>query len=110
MEMVGIFSSMNKHGIIKDMRERGIEWVFIGSVDNILLKTVDVFLIGATVKGNTEIGTKTILKKGPGEKVGVFCKKNNKIKVIEYTEIPEDVEQLQDDSRRAYLWRSTHNV
>jgi len=88
----GIFSSMNKSGILKDMKEKGIEWVFIGSVDNILLKLVDVFLIGATVKEKTLIGTKTILKKAPKEKVGVFCKRQGKVKVIEYTEIPEDIE------------------
>jgi len=87
----GIFSSMSKRGILDDMRARGIEWVFIGSVDNVLLKMVDTFLIGATVFKKTEIGTKTILKKEPNEKVGVFCRKKGKIKVIEYTEIPEEL-------------------
>ena len=36
----GIFNSMLKKGVIADMEKRGIEWVFIGSVDNILLKYV----------------------------------------------------------------------
>ena len=34
----GIFNSMYKNGIIKDMQKRGIKWIFIGSIDNILLK------------------------------------------------------------------------
>ena len=37
----GIFISMQKNGIIDDMKKRGIEWVFIGGVDNILTKMVD---------------------------------------------------------------------
>ena len=37
----GIFNSMLKKGAIADMDRRGIEWLFIGSVDNILLKYVD---------------------------------------------------------------------
>jgi len=79
------------------MRKRGVEWIFIGSVDNVLLKLVDTFLIGATVSRNTKIGTKTILKKAPEERVGVFCKRQGKVRVIEYTEIPEDISYKQDE-------------
>ena len=32
----GIFNSMLKKGVIDDLEKRGVEWVFIGSVDNIL--------------------------------------------------------------------------
>lgn len=35
---------MLKKGAIADMEKRGIEWIFIGSVDNILLKLVDSLL------------------------------------------------------------------
>lgn len=41
----GIFNSMLRRGILEDMKKRGIEWVFIGSIDNVLLKIVDVLLI-----------------------------------------------------------------
>lgn len=34
----GIFTSMRKDGVIYDMKARGIEWVFIGGVDNVLVK------------------------------------------------------------------------
>ena len=44
----GIFNSMLREGAIKDMDKRGIEWIFIGSVDNVLLKNVDVLLLGIT--------------------------------------------------------------
>ena len=40
----GIFNSMLKTGAIADMDKRGIEWLFVGSVDNILLKYVDTLL------------------------------------------------------------------
>lgn len=89
----GIFNAMLKNKIIEDLKNKGIEWIFIGSVDNILLKIVDVELIGLTVKEKNLIGTRTILKEYPEEKVGVFCKQNNKIKVIEYTELPKEMAQ-----------------
>ena len=93
----GIFNSMLKNGAIEDMEKRGIEWVFIGSVDNILLKYVDTLLIGLTVSEGNQIGTRTVLKRSPEEKVGVLCKQNGKIKVIEYTELPKDIAIITHD-------------
>ena len=87
----GIFYSMAKNGIINDMKKNDIEWVFIGSVDNLLVKYVDTLLLGLAIKQNVKIATRTIIKNDPYEKVGVLCKKNGRVNVIEYTEIPEDM-------------------
>ena len=87
----GIFYSMAKNGIIDDMKKKNIEWVFIGSVDNLLVKYVDTLLLGLAIKRKVKIATRTIIKNSPYEKVGVLCKKNGRIKVIEYTEIPEEM-------------------
>lgn len=94
----GIFNSMLKKGIISDMDKRGIEWLFIGSVDNILLKYVDILLLGLTASRGSQIGTRTVLKRSPDEKVGVLCKQNNKVRVIEYTELPDDIASITDDN------------
>ena len=94
----GIFNSMLKKGAIEDMDKRGIEWIFIGSVDNILLKNIDVLLLGLTASRGNQIGTRTVLKRSPDEKVGVLCKQNNRVKVIEYTELPDDIASITDDN------------
>ena len=94
----GIFNSMLKKGVLEDMEKRGIEWIFIGSVDNVLLKYVDVLLIGLTAATKNKIGTRTVLKTNPTEKVGVLCKQNNRVKVIEYTELPEDIAKITHDN------------
>lgn len=87
----GIFYSMKKNGIIEDMKKRGIEWVFIGSVDNLLIKYVDTLLLGLAIENGSKVATRTIIKNSPYENVGILCKKNGKVKVIEYTEIPEKI-------------------
>ena len=56
-----------------------------------MLKNVDPLLIGLTLKTGNQIGTKTVLKRNPQENVGVFCKQNKKIEVIEYTELSKDM-------------------
>ena len=94
----GVFESMRKDGVIADMKNKGIEWVFIGGVDNVLAKMVDSVLTGLSIKNNVLAAGKSVVKAGPKERVGVFCKRNGKPSVIEYTEITEEMAEAQDKS------------
>jgi len=93
----GTLESMNKSGIIDEMKEKGIEWVFISGVDNVLVKPIDPLLIGMSIHNKVLASVKTVEKTDPKEKVGVFCRKNKKIGVVEYTEISESMANLRDD-------------
>ncbi len=84
----GTYSSLRSSGCLADMKERGIKWIFIGSVDNALLKMVDITLLGMAKYKNVQIASKSVVKANPHEKVGVFCKMNGHPKVIEYSELP----------------------
>ena len=77
----GTLESMQRAGIIEEMKDRGIEWVFINGVDNVLVKPVDPILIGMSVQGKALGAVKSIEKNDPKEKVGVFCKKNKRVGV-----------------------------
>ena len=78
---------MKKNGIIYDMKSRGIEWAFIGGVDNVLVNMVDPVLLGLAIDKKVLAAGKSVVKAGPHEKVGVFCKRNGKPSVVEYSEI-----------------------
>lgn len=93
-----IYQSMKKDGIIEDMKKNNIKWIFVGGVDNILLKIIDPVLTGLTIKENNKISSKSVVKTNPKEKVGVFCKIAGKPKVIEYTELPEDLACKRDEN------------
>ena len=94
----GIFEAMYKNNIINDMKSKGIKWCFIGGIDNVLLKMVDPILVGVAISNNTLIASKSIVKASPNEKVGVFCKRNNKPSVIEYSEISDDMAHMCDEN------------
>lgn len=87
----GIFNSMHKNKILEDMKKRDIKWIFISSIDNILLKVADTTLIGIAEDKKVEIATKSLMRNSPDEKVGAICKKNNKIRVVEYSEMSEEM-------------------
>ena len=93
-----IYKSLKKSGLLDQMKKDSIEWIFVGGVDNILLRIVDPILVGVTVTENNLISSKSVVKKNPKERVGVFCKLNGVPKVIEYTELPEEMAEEIDEN------------
>lgn len=93
----GTLQSMDRSNVINEMKENGIEWVFINGVDNVLVKPVDPLFIGMAIHNKVLGAVKSIEKTDPKEKVGVFCRKNKKVGVVEYTEISDDMAHLRDD-------------
>lgn len=94
----GIFEAMRKNGVLYDMKEKGIEWVYIGGVDNVLAKMVDPVLTGLAISQNSLMAGKSLVKANPYEKVGVFCIKDGKPNVIEYTEISKELAEMTDEN------------
>lgn len=92
----GVFESLVKNGYLDDMKSRGIEWIFISGVDNVLAGLVDPIAVGLAVAEGTLATGKSVVKRSPSENVGVFCKKNGRPYVIEYTEITEDMSNARD--------------
>lgn len=99
----GTYSSLRASGCLAEMKEKGIKWVFIGGVDNALLKMADITLLGMAIKQNVQIASKSIVKANPHERVGVFGKMNGHPKVIEYSEMPEKMaEELDENGELKY--------
>jgi len=93
-----IYKSLKRAGLIEQMKADSVEWIFVGGVDNILLRIVDPIMVGLTIKENNLIASKTVAKRNPEEKAGVFCKLNGVPKVIEYTELPKDMAERRDEN------------
>ena len=88
------------------MKEMGVDWVFIGGVDNCLVKMVDPVLMGIAMDKKVTVACKSVVKANPSEKVGVFCKRNGKPNVIEYSEITEEMAQARDENGELYYGES----
>lgn len=86
-----VYKSLKESGMLADMESKSIKWVYICGVDNIMVNMVDSTFLGLAIKKGVLSGSKSIEKNYPEEKVGVFCKKNGKLAVIEYMEMTEDM-------------------
>lgn len=87
----GIFEALYKNGILEDMKNKGIEYLSIGNVDNILINQVDSLFMGIIKEGKYELAAKSVVKRSPDEPVGVYCKLNGKPSVIEYIDLNKEL-------------------
>lgn len=94
----GIFEALYKNNILEDMKGKGIQYLSVGNVDNILIYQVDPLIVGMMFDGKYDLGCKSIVKRTPEEPVGVFCKLNNRPSVIEYIDLNKDKAQMRDDN------------
>ncbi len=101
----GWFSSMSRAGLCGELHRRGVEWINIYAVDNVLQRIADPVFVGATILSGVNCGAKVVSKTCPGEKVGVLCREDGVPAIIEYYELtPEMAEQREADGRLAYRY------
>ncbi|MBQ7770648.1 MAG: UTP--glucose-1-phosphate uridylyltransferase, partial [Clostridia bacterium] len=94
----GWFSSLKKAGLVDDLHARGVEWLNIYAVDNVLQRIADPVFVGATIESGVNCGAKAIFKTIPTEKVGVLCMDGDKPDIIEYYELTDEMANQRDEN------------
>lgn len=94
----GWYSSMAKTGVLDDVHARGVEWLNVFAVDNVLQRMADPVFVGATIVSGCDSGAKVVRKAAPGEKVGVLCREDGKPSIIEYYEMTDEMANLRKDN------------
>lgn len=108
----GWFSSLVSEGYLEDIKEKGLEWLNVIAIDNVLQKTADPRFIGAVIRENATCGAKVVKKATPDERVGLICLNDGKPSVIEYFELERlkkenavSTEQMEHGVILNYLFR-----
>lgn len=78
-----------RSGIWDKWKARGIEHILFTLVDNALADPFDVELIGCHRSMANEVTIKSIAREDPTESVGVLVRSGGKVRVVEYSEIPD---------------------
>lgn len=92
----GIYGSLEKNGVLDDMEKRGVRYLHVHSMDNILVKVADPVFIGYCIKKEADCAAKVVQKNGPFEPLGVVSQVDGCVQVVEYSEITEKTATLTD--------------
>lgn len=92
----GWFASMEAAGLMPELAARGIEWLNVFAVDNVLQQIADPCFFGATVLSGCASGAKVVAKANPDERVGVLCLEDGRPSIVEYYEMTDEMRTLRE--------------
>ncbi len=100
----GFLAAMRQSGQFADMAERGIDLLFYGQVDNPLLPMADAVSIGWHLHRRSDMTTLVVRRRSADERVGVFVRDENHLRVVEYSELPEPLGAKSAADGRLTFW------
>ena len=87
----GWFSSFAKAGLLDDAKGRGVEWLNVFAIDNVLQRIADPVFVGAVIEEGYVSGGKVVRKANENERVGNLCLEDGKPQIVEYYEMTPEL-------------------
>ena len=106
----GIFRAMERSAVLGDLEERGIDVIMTMQVDNPLMRPADPELIGAHLMARAEMSTLVVAKRSPEERMGVMATIDGRTALVEYSDLPEELEQARDSGGALTYWAGSTGV
>ncbi len=100
----GSLRALHRAGALDLMQREGIDVLSYFQVDNPLVRFIDPAFVGWHVIRGSEMSSKMVPKAYAEEKVGHFCMQRGNLVVVEYSDLPMDMQKETDaDGRLRYV-------
>ncbi len=87
----GSLKALYTSGALADMKERGVHHIAYVQVDNPNVHVVDPLFLGLHSMQKSQMSSKMLPKAYAKEKLGNFCLVDDKVTVIEYSDLPDEL-------------------
>jgi UDP-N-acetylglucosamine/UDP-N-acetylgalactosamine diphosphorylase len=92
----GSLRALQRSGSLDLMEREGIDTLSYFQVDNPLVRSIDPSFIGWHLVRQSEMSSKMVKKAYAEEKVGHFCVQDGKLVVVEYSDLPIEMQRETD--------------
>lgn len=106
----GVVAALGRAGLLDEMARRGIELLFYFQVDNPLVAVADPEFLGYHLLARSEMTTQVIAKRDPLEKVGNAVEIDERLTIIEYSDLPEEVARARSPDGSLRIWAGSIGV
>ncbi|MFT5525099.1 MAG: UDP-N-acetylglucosamine/UDP-N-acetylgalactosamine diphosphorylase [Pirellulaceae bacterium] len=100
----GMLAALKKSGAVDDLKTRGIEHLLYVQVDNALVELGNPEFLGYHVLTSSDITTAAIAKHAPDDRVGNIVTLDEKLQIIEYSDIPDTLAERRTENGDLDLW------
>jgi UDP-N-acetylglucosamine/UDP-N-acetylgalactosamine diphosphorylase len=100
----GMPAALRKHGALDDIRRRGLDHLFYMQVDNPLVVVCEPAFIGYHLLAESELSTQVVAKTAPRDRVGNVVSIDGQVRIIEYSDLPDDVAEQRSPDGSLKLW------
>lgn len=100
----GMLRAFAKSGCLDDAQGRGIKHLYYFQVDNPIASICDLRLVGFHVSRESEMTTQVVAKTDALEKVGNVVVVDDRMMVIEYSDLPDSSARQTDRNGNLTLW------
>ena len=94
----GSLRALDRSGSLDLMERAGIDVISYFQVDNPLVHVIDAAFIGFHVQAQSEMSSRALPKAYAGEKVGHFCLDGERLTVVEYSDLPAEMQEQRDEN------------
>lgn len=92
----GILTALERRGMLKDMKERGLTTLYYFQVDNPLVDIADPTFVGWHLQRRADMSLKVCAKRDAAEGLGVTVVREGRYSVVEYIELTEEQKTARD--------------
>ncbi|MCC9605848.1 UTP--glucose-1-phosphate uridylyltransferase [Blastopirellula sp. JC732] len=100
----GTLAALVRNGCLAEMNKRGLEVIYYFQVDNPLADVCEPLFLGYHRLSGSEMSTQVVAKQRPEEKVGVLVEVDGKLRLVEYSELSEELAAERDASGSLKYW------
>ncbi len=100
----GMLAAMDRTGTLGDIERRGIEHLFYFQVDNPLVDICGREFLGYHLLAESELSSQVIAKRDPLERVGNVVRVDDRLMVIEYSDLSDAAAQRRNPDGSLAIW------